>query len=82
MRLCLVTDSLEPSGVGEHMLGLRTGFAGRLRLSVAFANAPTAGTLAWLARALGAEVLLFEPNDPPQPALRWWRRCRPQPASS
>ena len=59
-HVCLFTDSLEPSGVGEHMLTLADELSGRYRLS--FVCPPSAQGDALLRRAarLGCETLALE----------------------
>jgi glycosyltransferase involved in cell wall biosynthesis len=58
--LCLFTDSLEPSGVGEHMLALAAALRDRYRVAVACP--PTQGGQLVLARAaaLGSATLALE----------------------
>ena len=71
-RLCLATDSLEPSGVGEHMLAL----AGALRETVAIVLAcpPSPGGRRLLDRAarLGLGVRLLPEDD--AATVRWLRQ--------
>lgn len=69
VRVCLFTDSLEPSGVGEHMLTLAGelmagGSAGRFRLS--FVCPPGPGGDPFLARAgaMGVEAAGLAVNRP------------------
>src|SRR5690242_2927986 len=59
-HVCLFTDSLEPSGVGEHMLTLASELRSRYRLS--FVCPPSAQGEALLLRAerLGCKTLALE----------------------
>lgn len=63
-HLCLFTDSLEPSGVGEHMLTLAAELAGRYRIS--FVCPPGAGGDPFLARAeaMGLDAIPEAVNRP------------------
>jgi glycosyltransferase involved in cell wall biosynthesis len=55
-RVCLVTDSREPSGLGRHMVDLARAFEGRVRLVLAAPDAPLAGGLIREFERLGAEI--------------------------
>lgn len=72
--LCLYTDSLEPSGVGRHMLMLADKLRDRYRVS--FVCPPTTGGMPLLkeAGALGLRTLALEADDP-RGALRDWLRA-------
>lgn len=66
-RLCLATDSLDPSGVGEHMLLLGAGVRREAPAArIAFACPPTPAGEALLARAaaLGLEPTPLQPWRP------------------
>ncbi|MFN2521102.1 MAG: glycosyltransferase family 4 protein [Candidatus Limnocylindria bacterium] len=74
--VCLFTDSMEPSGVGEHMLGLAREL--RAELDLSFVCPPTAagGRLLERAAALGLRVLPLEArgNGAAQARLGAWLR--------
>ena len=55
--LCLFTDSVEPSGVGEHMLTLAAELRHQYRLSFVCPPAPSCQPFLERARALGIETL-------------------------
>ena len=62
MRSLLITDSPDPSGVGEHMLAL----AGALppgMASLAFPDHPAGRALAGRARAMGLAALTHDPDE-------------------
>ena len=62
MRSLLITDSPDPSGVGEHMLAL----AGALppgMASLAFPDHPAGRALAGRARAIGLAALTHDPDE-------------------
>src|SRR6476661_7685887 len=73
-HVCLFTDSLEPSGVGEHMLTLASELRSRYRVS--FVCPPTAEGMPFLERAarLGVETLGLEArfNTPALSDLYEW----------
>ena len=56
LRICLVTDSTEPSGVGRHILDLAEGLSAGHRVVVAAPAAPLARRLLRGAHLLDAEV--------------------------
>lgn len=69
-RICLVTDSLAPSGVGAHMMMLAEGFAGD---DVVFAGRPATGLLE-RAAAKGFAVKML---DDDAALTRWMQRSAP-----
>ena len=72
-RLCLFTDSFEPSGVGEHMLALAAELQGDYFIS--FVCRPTPQGLPTLQRAaaMGLETLAIEARGRPgREKLRQW----------
>jgi glycosyltransferase involved in cell wall biosynthesis len=78
-RLCLFTDSEEPSGMGEHMLALAAALKGEYHIS--FVCPPTRAGRSFLERAaqLGVETLpLAAPYDNPGglKTLRDWLEAR------
>lgn len=74
--ICLFTDSLEPSGVGEHMLALASNLI--YAYPVSFICPPTAKGQSILARAaaIGCKTLPLEVRDDPiaQQTLGQWLR--------
>ena len=56
LRLCLATDSREPSGVGEHMLALATAFRDRFEVVLACPESPGGATLLARAARLGIGI--------------------------
>src|SRR5215212_8431071 len=77
-RVCLFTDSREPSGLGEHMLALAAGLVPEWDVSVACP--PTRAGLSLLARARAAGLVAHALNvrDTPSEAdLVAWLRARP-----
>jgi len=69
-RICLLTDSLAPSGVGAHMMMLAEGLAGD---DVVFAGRPTTGLLE-RAAAKGFAVKVL---DDDAALTRWMQRSAP-----
>ena len=57
LGICLFTDSLEPSGVGEHMLTLAAELRMRYRISFGCIPNEPGVTLLKRARALGVDTL-------------------------
>ncbi len=80
--LCLFTDSLDPSGVGEHMLDLARALSSCWRVVFACPRGPQGDVFLGRARALGLEVLALEPGADGLPSteqLREWlasNRCQ------
>lgn len=70
--LCLFTDSIAPSGVGEHMLALAAGLEGRYRIAFACPGSPGGNILLLRAAAIGLEVFAVESRE----KLRAWLRAR------
>ena len=70
-RLCLATDSLEPSGVGEHMLALAGEWRGRYDVTLACPVSPGGRTLLQRAARLGVAVKRLD--DDPDLLVRWLR---------
>lgn len=66
-RLCLATDSANPSGVGHHLLTLASAFAADHDVTVA---APVSSGLLAPAVALGCAVKAVQPDD--HEGLRHW----------
>jgi glycosyltransferase involved in cell wall biosynthesis len=58
--ICLVTDSEEPSGLGEHMLALLELVGRRRRVALACSNAPKARAFVERARAAGIDRITFD----------------------
>ena len=77
-RLCLFTDSLVPSGVGEHMLDLGANLARAYRVSFVCPPSPAGIALLDRAGALGLETLPLEVPGAgaPNGALIAWLRDR------
>ena len=69
MRLCLATDSREPSGVGEHMLALASEF--RTRFAVVLACPESPGGTALLRRAARLGVGVKRLDDSPEATRHW-----------
>nr|WP_319934246.1 glycosyltransferase [Lichenihabitans sp. Uapishka_5] len=69
LRLCLATDSREPSGVGEHMLALA--LALRDRFAVVLACPDSSGGAALLARAARGGVGVKRLDDDPEATRAW-----------
>lgn len=63
MRCLLVTDSPEPSGVGEHMLTLAASLPPGMAV-LAFPDHPAGRALAARAGAMGLSSQVFDPADP------------------
>ncbi len=72
-RLALVTESPAPSGMGEHMLALADGLAGRFDITF---GAPRASGLIERARARGLAAKAIDPADGAD-LHRWFARTRP-----
>ncbi len=75
--LCLFTDSLDPSGVGEHMLDLACSLRGRWRVVFACPRGKRGDVFLERARSCGLEVLAIELDARGQPSteqLRAWLR--------
>ena len=70
-RLCLATDSLEPSGVGEHMLALAGEWRGRYDVTLACPVSPGGRTLLQRAARLGVAIKRLD--DDPDAVVRWLR---------
>lgn len=63
-HVCLFTDSLEPSGVGEHMVTLAAELQDRYRLSFVCPPSPGGSALTARARDMGFEALPWAVNLP------------------
>lgn len=63
-HVCLFTDSLEPSGVGEHMLTLAGELLGRFRLSFVCPPGPGGDPFLARAEAMGLEAAGLAVNRP------------------
>ncbi|MCA1645063.1 MAG: glycosyltransferase family 4 protein [Chloroflexi bacterium] len=76
--VCLFTDSLQPSGVGEHMLALACEL--RSHYPIALVSPPAAQRLHQRARALGFETLALEVRsaEAADELSRWLRARRVQ----
>lgn len=70
LRICLVTDSFVPSGVGEHLLTLAGGL--RAQHDIVVAARPQAGLLE-RARAVGVAAQPIDPDD--AAGLEQWFGC-------
>lgn len=70
-RLCLATDSLEPSGVGEHMLALAGEWRQRYDVTLACPVSPGGRALLQRGARLGVAVKRLEGD--PDAAVRWLR---------
>ena len=79
-RLCLFTDSADPSGMGEHMLTLAHEMRGRHEVSLLFADTPEARRFAARARAAGfeAEALAIVDWTVERAFRDWMARGRPE----
>lgn len=76
--VCLYTDNLKPSGLGEHMLALAAELRGRYTLSFVCPPSPDGLAVMARARAMGVEtfgVHLGEEREGPE-KLRGWLRAR------
>ena len=69
LRLCLATDSREPSGVGEHMLALAAELRVSFALVLACPDSPDGSTL--LARAARLGVGVKRLAEDPAATRRW-----------
>ena len=69
LRLCLATDSREPSGVGEHMLTLAAELRGHLGVVLACPESPGGAALLKRAARLGVGVRRLA--DDPDATRRW-----------
>lgn len=65
-RVCLFTDSLAPSGVGEHMLTLAEELLDDYTLSFICPPSPTGDVLLGRARGMGLDVLGLEVRGAPE----------------
>jgi glycosyltransferase involved in cell wall biosynthesis len=77
LAVCLVTDSEEPSGVGEHMLGLASAL--RVSTAVSFVCPPSSAGLAFIERARrsGLDTLALHWTEPrATERFRAWLRSR------
>lgn len=72
-RICLVTESPDPSGVGEHMLTLAQGLAADNDVTI---GAPRATRLIERARAAGFSVKAVDAANPAD-LDRWFARSQP-----
>ncbi|MBE7190044.1 glycosyltransferase, partial [Jatrophihabitans endophyticus] len=63
LRLCLATDSREPSGVGEHMLALAAEFRERFHVVLACAESPGGAALLARAARLGIGIKRLDNDD-------------------
>jgi len=72
-RVCLFTDSLDPSGVGEHMLTLAARLLGRYDLTVICPPTPAGNHLLGRARSLGLGTLAITVRDrnAEAPLMQW-----------
>ena len=72
--VCLYTDNLKPSGLGEHMLTLAAGLRERYTLSFVCPPSPDGLALMARARAMGIETFGIElPGERDGPEkLRGW----------
>ncbi|GGH10925.1 hypothetical protein GCM10007036_07730 [Alsobacter metallidurans] len=66
LRVCLLTDSADPSGVGEHMLALAERLGRHCRVSVASRETPGGDAILSRAAAMGCRVLALRWRDEPQ----------------
>lgn len=71
-RLCLATDSREPSGVGEHMLVLAAALRHRLEIVLACVHSPACDALLGRAGRLGIGIRRLE--DGQAATVDWLRR--------
>lgn len=72
LRLCLATDSREPSGLGEHMLVLAEALRHRIGIVLACPDSP--GGAALLTRAGHLGIGIKRLDDDQEATLRWMRR--------
>lgn len=76
-RICLFTDSLVPSGLGEHMLTLAAELPAAYDLRFVCPPGPNGDPLLARASALGLETLALDVRGPGEPErLRDWLRTR------
>ncbi len=77
-RLCLFTDSLEPSGVGEHILILAAELRRQYRVSLVCPPAPACRPFLLRAQALGLETLALSVDGAGESGARLvaWLRAR------
>jgi len=77
-HLCFFTDSLDPSGVGRHMLTLAAHLRDDYRISCVCPPTPAGRRLLDHAAALGLDTLALAVRDkgPAMPQLREWLRAR------
>ena len=78
-HLCLFTDSLEPSGVGEQMLTLASELRGRYRISFVCPPSPTTPSFVERASRLGIETAALRVGGEPAAEARfqaWLRAAR------
>ena len=61
MRVLMLTDSDEPSGVGEHMLTLAAALAGQADVTLGFPDHENGQVLAGRAQSMGLDAQLFNP---------------------
>jgi glycosyltransferase involved in cell wall biosynthesis len=77
--VCLFTASLEPSGLGEHMLALARELRSRFRILLACLASPGGESLLGRARGMGLETLMLNERESEADALgRWLRSQRVQ----
>lgn len=79
--LCLFTDSLDPSGVGEHMLELAQALSARWRVVFACPRGDKGDPFLDRAREQGLQVLAIETDEsglPSMEPLRRWLKQNPQ----
>lgn len=74
-RLCLLTDSLNPSGVGQHVLALASDLSDRYAVTVACPASPGGERLLAASARLGLEVHVSPPASCADPALLAVERC-------
>ncbi len=63
IRVCLFTDSTEPSGVGQHMLALAEQLLPRHSLALVCPSSPTGNRVLARAREMGIEALALAVRD-------------------
>ncbi|WP_245422266.1 glycosyltransferase [Alsobacter soli] len=73
LRVCLFTDSRDPSGVGEHMLTLAASLRGSCQVSVVARRTPGGRRILKRASELGCRVFALEWWDRPG---AWWSLVR------
>ena len=71
IRICLATDSLEPSGVGEHMLALAVALKGTAMIVIACPESPGGRSLLDRAADVGLGIRLLGDDTED-----WFRRSR------